>query len=53
MRFYFLGGLQFNFVWANRVPYTQYVFDPATLELVKTKAGNNGYDSEFYIAFDW
>jgi len=53
LSFYFLGNLQFNFVWSNRIAYTQYVFDPATNELVKTAAGNNGYDSEFYIAYDW
>ena len=58
LRFYFLGGLQFNFVWANRVPYTQFELVPegcplATCTAVKTKAGTDGYDSEVYIAFDW
>jgi len=53
LSFFFLGGLEFNFVWANQMPYTQHVYEPLGNVLVPTKAGGGGYASEFYIAYDW
>jgi hypothetical protein len=61
-QFYFLGGLQFNWIWANRLDYTQYcsagiadpcVFDPLLGPLEPTKAADIGTISQFYIAFDY
>lgn len=55
-QFFFLGGLQFNWVWAKRLPYTVYLDNPATpliYDPVPVKAANTGFQSEFYIAFDW
>jgi len=49
-QFYFLGGLQFNWVWAKRLSYTSYP-DDDILNPVKADVG--GVRSEFYIAFDW
>jgi outer membrane protein assembly factor BamA len=58
LSFFFLGGLQFNFAWADRMPYTQYVPDPLTCpgsacELVPVEGGGQGLQSEFYIVYDW
>ena len=56
-QFLFIGGLQFNWSWAKRFPYTHYVFrdDPTTpaFDLVQVKADAGGVRSEFYITFDW
>jgi outer membrane protein assembly factor BamA len=55
-QFFFLGGLQFNWVWAKRMEYTRYIDgDPTTLafEPLAVKANPGGVRSEFYIAFDW
>ncbi len=55
-QFLFIGGLQFNWAWAWRVPYTQYlpVFsDPVTYSYVKTKSDVHGAQTSFYIVFDW
>ncbi len=57
-QFLFLGGLQFNWSWSNRLPYTQYVpvFDPLTFrvtDLVPTEIDGGGTRTDFYIIFDW
>ena len=54
-QFFFLGGLQFNWVWAKRLPYTRYVDDPTTFlfDPVPVKADTGSLQTEFYIAFDW
>jgi outer membrane protein assembly factor BamA len=53
LQFFFLGGLQFNWAWAKRMDYTQYLFDPNVGDFVPTKAHNGGYDVNFYIVFDY
>ena len=52
-QFRFLGGLQFNWVFAKRLPYTEFVFDPTTMTVVPQKADTGGTDTQFYIAFDF
>ncbi|HXV76302.1 MAG TPA: BamA/TamA family outer membrane protein [Candidatus Polarisedimenticolaceae bacterium] len=60
-QFLFLGGLQFNWTWAKRLPHTQYLYavDPFTgaLDLsqppVPVEEDNDTVQTEFYIAFDW
>jgi hypothetical protein len=58
-QFYFLGGLQFNWVWANRLDYTQYctdgIVDPCVNfgNLLPVEAKDKGTISQFYIAFDY
>jgi outer membrane protein assembly factor BamA len=54
-QFFFLGGLQFNWAWARRLPYTTFVDDPLTplFDPVPVKASLPGWSQEFYIAFDW
>ena len=52
-QFRFLGGLQFNWVFAKRLPYTEFVFDPTTMSVVPQKANTSGTDTQFYIAFDF
>jgi hypothetical protein len=53
-QFFFLGGLQFNWVWAKRLPYTRYVVDTANPgQLKPVDADLGGVRSEFYITFDW
>jgi len=54
-QFFFLGGLQFNWAWAKRLPYTRFVDDPTTFlyDPVPIDAPLPGFESEFYIAFDW
>jgi hypothetical protein len=60
-QFFFLGGLQFNWVWSKRLPYTQYVYavDPFTgiVDLsqppVPVEADYHGTRYDFYIQFDW
>ncbi len=55
-QFFFLGGLQFNWSWAKRFPYTRYIDDPSTplvFDLIPVKADVGGVRTEFYITFDW
>ena len=55
-QFFFLGGLQFNWAWAKRLPYTRYVDDPSTpliYDPLPVKASLPPWENEFYIAFDW
>jgi outer membrane protein assembly factor BamA len=55
-QFFFLGGLQFNWVWSKRLSYTSYVDDPSTplvYDLIPVKADSGAVRSEFYITFDW
>jgi hypothetical protein len=57
-QFLFIGGLQFNWTWANPLEYTQYEFQnlcligAANCRLTPTKV-DRGTTSEFYIAFDF
>ena len=51
--FIFFGGLQFNWSFARRLPYTQFVPDPSGQFLVPIEADTGDTISEFYIAFDW
>jgi hypothetical protein len=46
---FFLGGLQFNWVWAKRLDYLQY--EPVLQDFVKADGGGTRMD--FYIAFDF
>ena len=53
---YLIGGLQFNWCWAKRLPYTHYVDDPLTrdvFDLVPVEADVSKVYSEFFIAYDW
>ncbi len=54
-QFAFLGGLQLNWAWSKRLPYTRYVDDPSTLivDLVPVDADVGDLRNEFYITFDW
>jgi hypothetical protein len=60
-QFYFIGGLQFNWIWAKRIPYTQYVyqtnpvngFPDTSVPPVPQESRDLGIITEFYIAFDW
>jgi outer membrane protein assembly factor BamA len=55
-QFFFLGGLQFNWAWAKRLPYTRFVDNPATpltYDPIPIDAPLPGWENEFYIAFDW
>lgn len=59
--FRFIGGLQFNWSFATRLPYSQFAYDPFTGrvildtngEPVSFEAGDDGTVSEFYITFDF
>ncbi len=53
---YLLGGWQFNWCWAKRLPYTRYVngsLIPGVVELVPVDADVSSVVSEFFIAYDW
>lgn len=52
---FLIGGLQFNWSWAKRLPYTRYVDDPLTpgINLIPVNAAVEGMQSEFFIAYDW
>lgn len=52
-QFQFIGGLQFNWVWSHRLPYTRYVFDAQSQQLVPIKAATGGTRTDFYIVFDF
>jgi len=54
-QFFFLGGLQFNWAWAKRLPYTRYVDDLSDPlgHFVPVKADVSSVRSEFYITWDW
>jgi hypothetical protein len=52
IQFLFLGGLQFNWAWADRMSYTRYVFDGSG-NLVPTEADTGGSHMEFYIVYDF
>jgi hypothetical protein len=60
LKFFFIGGLQFNWVWAKRIPYTQYVYPiggngfPDTSVTPTPEAANtDDLISEFFISFSW
>ena len=51
-----IGGLQFNWDWSKRLPYTRYVNVspiPGVIDLQPVSADVSTVYSEFYIAFDW
>ncbi len=53
---YLLGGFQFNWCWARRLPYTRYVngsLIPGVVDLVPVDADTSNLVSEFFIAYDW
>ncbi len=53
---YLIGGLQFNWCWAKRLPYTRYVNGspiPGVIEFVPVDADTSNVVSEFFIAYDW
>ena len=55
-QFFFVGGLQLNWSWSKRLPYTRYVDDPTTplvTDLIPVEANTDSVRSEFYITFDW
>jgi hypothetical protein len=56
-QFLFIGGLQFNWAWAQRMPYTRYEPDSIDAQgrmvLVPRKADTGGTHTEFYIVFDF
>ena len=51
-QFFFIGGLQFNWVWSRRFDYTQYLYN-LDGSLVPTEAETGGLRSDFYIIFDY
>jgi len=60
LKFFFIGGLQFNWIWAKRIPYTQYVytigsngFPDTSVPPVPTEANTDDLVSEFFIGFSW
>ena len=58
LHFFFLGGLQFNWAWAQRLDYTQFVpigIDPTTgfIEWEPTRADTGNLQMDFYIIYDW
>jgi hypothetical protein len=57
-QFFFIGGLQFNWSWAKRFSYTQYVpvLGPGGLfiqDMVPVKANTDGTHMDFYIVYDF
>jgi outer membrane protein assembly factor BamA len=60
-QFMFIGGLQFNWIWAQRLPHTEYVYaiNPLTgrpdlgQPPVPQEQDGGPVRTEFYIAFDW
>jgi len=53
---FFIGGLQFNWAWAKRLPYTRYVDVspiPGVVDLQPVAADVGNVYSEFFIAYDW
>lgn len=54
-QFVFIGGLQLNWAWSHRMPYTRYVDvnpDPFDITLQKIE-GDSGKRMDFYIVFDF
>jgi WD40 repeat protein len=51
-QFFFIGGLQFNWVWSKRMDYTQYVYDLDGTP-IKIEGDTSGTRSDFYIQFDF
>ena len=61
-QFLFFGGLQFNWIWSQRLNYTQFVYpiNPLTGQPdlllgppVPVEQDSGGTRNDFYIAFDW
>lgn len=58
LQFFFLGGLQFNWSFSERLSHTQrvLVFDPVTgslTDIERVERKSDGKRTDFYIAFDW
>ena len=51
-QFFFIGGLQFNWVWSRRFDYTQFLYD-IDGSLIPVEADTGGTRSDFYIMFDF
>ena len=55
-QFMFIGGLQFNWVWSQRLPYSQYalfVGADGTQEFILQEADTGGVRQSFYITYDF
>jgi len=53
-QFFFIGGLQFNWVWSQRMDYTQYIYpDGLAGPPVAVEGDTGGTRSDFYIQFDF
>ena len=52
-QFMFLGGLQFNWIWAQRLDFTEYRVDLTTGTVVPFKGNSSGTRTQFYITFDF
>jgi len=52
-QFMFLGGLQFNWVWAQRLDFTDFAFDTSTMTVVPVKGNSSGTHTQFYIVYDF
>ncbi len=53
---YLIGGLQFNWCWAKRLPYTRYVngsVTPGVVDLIPVDADVSNVYSQFFIGYDW
>jgi hypothetical protein len=59
VNFVFIGGLQFNWIWAKPLDYTQYVLQPSENDenVAEFRLGPVTVDgetqTEFYILYDW
>jgi outer membrane protein assembly factor BamA len=51
-QFFFIGGLQFNWVWSNRFDYTQFLYD-VDGSPIPTEADKGDTRQDFYIMFDF
>ena len=49
-----LGGLQLNFIWAKRMPYTAYPFDFNTFTYgAPIEVDTSSTEGQFYITYDF
>lgn len=54
LNFRFLGGLQLNFIWAKRMPYTAYPFDFNTFTYgAPIEVDTSSTEGQFYITYDF
>jgi hypothetical protein len=52
-QFFFIGGLQFNWVWSERLDYTQVLCCDAAGEPIRMDADTGDRRMDFYIFFDF